>query len=215
MISPRPARQAKTARTSMGPRKKEQAAGDRPVSLKILADYLGLCPATVSVVLNNVPGRSIPHETRERVRAAARKFNYQPSLLARSLRKQRTFTVGVLVPELSDGYHTLVMSGIGDHLMREGYFYFSAHHRHKPDLIEEYPRLLLGHGVEGIIAIDFARTPTLRSGGGCHRPQENSRRHQCGARSSPRCGTGDSPSPPARPSPHRLHARAAVQFGFG
>jgi len=138
----------------MAPRPKPQNAGDRPVSLKILADYLGLCPATVSVVLNNVPGRSIPHETRERVRAAARKFNYQPSLLARSLRKQRTFTVGVLVPELSDGYHTLVMSGIGDHLMREGYFYFSAHHRHKPDLIEEYPRLLLGRGAEGIIAID-------------------------------------------------------------
>jgi hypothetical protein len=108
---------------------------------------------TVSVVLNNVPGRSIPAETRERVRAAARKFNYQPSLLARSLRKQRTFTVGVLAPELSDGYHTMVMSGIGDHLMREGYFYFTAHHRHKPDMIEEYPRLLLGRGAEGLIAL--------------------------------------------------------------
>jgi DNA-binding LacI/PurR family transcriptional regulator len=144
----------KPADGSMARRRTNNNAGDRPVSLKILADYLGLCPATVSVVLNNVPGRSIPHETRERVRAAARKFNYQPSLLARSLRKQRTFTVGVLVPELSDGYHTLVMSGIGDHLMREGYFYFSAHHRHKPDLIEEYPRLLLGRGAEGIIAID-------------------------------------------------------------
>jgi LacI family transcriptional regulator, galactose operon repressor len=136
--------------------KKARDANERPVSLKILADYLGLCPATVSVVLNNVPGRSIPHETRERVRAAARKFNYQPSLLARSLRKRRTFTVGVLVPELSDGYHTMVMNGIGDHLMREGYFYFSAHHRHKPDLIEEYPRLLVGRGAEGIIAIDTA-----------------------------------------------------------
>jgi DNA-binding LacI/PurR family transcriptional regulator len=130
--------------------------GRRPVSLKILADYLGLCPATVSVVLNNVPGRSIPAKTRERVRAAARKFNYQPSLLARSLRKRRSFTVGVLVPELGDGYHTMVMSGIGDHLMREGYFYFSAHHRHKPDMIEEYPRILLGRGVEGIISIDTA-----------------------------------------------------------
>src|SRR5690349_342698 len=137
-------------------RKQNQNGVERPVSLKILADYLGLCPATVSVVLNNVPGRSIPAETRERVRAAARKFNYQPSLLARSLRKQRTFTVGVLVPELSDGYHTMVMSGIGDHLMQEGYFYFSAHHRHKPDLVEEYPRLLMGRGAEGIIAIDTA-----------------------------------------------------------
>jgi len=146
----------KEAESTVALRKNDQLSADKPVSLKILADYLGLCPATVSVVLNNIPGRSIPAETRERVRAAARKFNYQPSLLARSLRKQRTFTVGVLVPELSDGYHTLVMSGIGDHLMREGYFYFSAHHRHKPDMVEEYPRLLVGRGAEGIIVIDTA-----------------------------------------------------------
>ena len=137
-----------------GKKRNHPPPGERPVSLKILADYLGLCPATVSVVLNNVPGRSIPQKTRDRVREAARKFNYQPSLLARSLRKQRTFTVGVLVPELNDGYHTMVMSGIGDHLMQEGYFYFSAHHRHKPDLVEEYPRLLLGRGAEGLIFID-------------------------------------------------------------
>ncbi len=146
----------KGTESTVAPRKNNQSSRDKPVSLKILADHLGLCPATVSVVLNNVPGRSIPAETRERVRAAARKFNYQPSLLARSLRKQRTFTVGVLVPELSDGYHTLVMSGIGDHLMHEGYFYFSAQHRHKADMIEEYPRLLVGRGAEGIIAIDTA-----------------------------------------------------------
>src|SRR5215471_16843368 len=82
---------------AMAPRQKSEQDGDRPVSLKILADYLGLCPATISVVLNNVPGRSIPHATRERVRAAARKFNYRPSLIARSLRKQRSFTIGVLV----------------------------------------------------------------------------------------------------------------------
>ena len=141
--------------------KRKSLDGERPASLKMLADYLGLCPATVSVVLNNVPGRSIPHETRERVRDAARKFNYHPSLLARSLRKKRTFTVGVLVPELNDGYHTMVMSGIGDHLMREGYFYFSAHHRHKPDMIEEYPRLLMGRGAEGLICIDTNLTHEL------------------------------------------------------
>ena len=160
--SPKPEEEVSAA--SMPSEKQWKNSGrkaDKPVSLKILADYLGLCPATVSVVLNNVPGRSIPHETRERVRAAARKFNYQPSLLARSLRKQRSFTIGVLVPELSDGYHTQVMGGIGDHLMREGYFYFSAHHRHKPDLIEEYPRILAGRGAEGLIAIDTALSHSL------------------------------------------------------
>src|SRR5438477_6979904 len=84
-ISQKPGEEA--TEPAVAGRKQKQNNGERPVSLKILADYLGLCPATVSVVLNNVPGRSIPAETRERVQAAARKFNYQPSLLARSLRK--------------------------------------------------------------------------------------------------------------------------------
>jgi DNA-binding LacI/PurR family transcriptional regulator len=133
---------------------KDNEKNHRPVGLKTIADYLGVHPGTVSVVLNNTPGRSIPEKTRERVRAAARKFNYQPSLLARSLKKQKSFAVGVLAPELADGYHTAVMNGIGDYLMREGYFWLTAHHKHKADLIEEYPRLLMGRGAEGLILID-------------------------------------------------------------
>lgn len=129
---------------------------NKPIGLKKLAAYLGLNPTTVSVVLNEVPGRSIPQATRDRIKAAAKKFNYQPSLLARSLRNRRTYTIGILVPELGDGYHTQVMSGIGDHLMEAGYFYFTAHHRHRKDLIEEYSQMLLGRGAEALIAIDTA-----------------------------------------------------------
>jgi DNA-binding LacI/PurR family transcriptional regulator len=129
---------------------------DGPVSLKKLAEHLGLDPATVSVVLNDVPGRSIPQATRERIKAAAKEFNYRPSLLARSLRNRKTQTIGILVPELGDGYHTQVMSGIGDHLMEAGYFYFTAHHRHRKDLVEEYSNMLLGRGVEALIAVDTA-----------------------------------------------------------
>lgn len=126
----------------------------RPVSLKVLAEHLGIHPGTVSVVLNDVPGRSIPQATRDRIKAAARELNYQPSLLARSLRDRRTHTIGILVPELGDGYHTQVMSGLGDQLMRAGYFYFTAHHRHNPCLVKEYTRMLIGRGAQGIIAID-------------------------------------------------------------
>jgi len=126
------------------------------VSLKQLAAYLGLNPATVSVVLNDVPGRSIPQATRERIKAAAKRMNYEPNLLARSFRSQRTLTIGILVPELGDGYHTEVMSGIGDQLINAGYFYFTAHHRHRKDLIESYTRMLVGRGAQGIIAIDTA-----------------------------------------------------------
>ena len=129
-------------------------APQRPVSLKQLAAHLALDPATVSVVLNDVPGRSIPQRTRDRIKAAAIKLKYQPNLLARSLRSRETRTIGILVPELGDGYHTQVMSGIGDYLIQSGYFYFTAHHRHKPELIEEYTRMFIGRGAQGIIAVD-------------------------------------------------------------
>src|ERR1700693_2113952 len=131
-------------------------ASNKPTSLKKLAQHLGLNPATVSVVLNDVPGRNIPQATRDRIKAAAKELNYQPSLLARSLRNRRTLTIGILVPELGDGYHTQVMSGIGDHLIEAGYFYFTAHHRHKKHLVAEYARMLLGRGAEALIAIDTA-----------------------------------------------------------
>src|SRR5262249_46657673 len=127
---------------------------DGPISLKKLAEHLGLNAATVSVVLNDVPGRSIPDSTRERIKAAAKQFNYQPSLLARSLRNRRTLTIGIMVPELGDGYHTQVLSGIGDQLMEAGYFYFTAHHRHRKDLVERYSQMLLSRGCEALISID-------------------------------------------------------------
>ena len=135
-------------------REKSSPAPGARVSLKMLAEHLDLSPATVSFVLNNAPNRSIPEATRERVRAAARKFGYRPNLIARSLRGTNTCTVGILIPVLGEGYHAQVLSGAADVLMREGYFFFTAHHRHRPDLIAEYPRMLHSRGVEGILAID-------------------------------------------------------------
>jgi LacI family transcriptional regulator len=140
------------------------------VSLKQLADILELNPSTVSFVLNDVPGRTIPQGTRDRIKAMAKQMNYQPSLLARSLRNRQTLTVGILVPELGVGYHTEVLSGIGDHLINAGYSYFTAHHRHRKELVEDYTRMLISRGAQGIIAVDTAlehseRVPTVAIAG--------------------------------------------------
>jgi LacI family transcriptional regulator len=140
------------------PKEKSSPPPGARVSLKMLAEYLDLSPATVSFVLNNAPNRSIPEPTRERVRAAARKFGYRPNLIARSLRGTNTLTVGILIPVLGEGYHSQVLSGAADVLMREGYFFFTAHHRHRADLIAEYPRILHSRGVDGILAIDTRLT---------------------------------------------------------
>src|SRR5438552_13875613 len=127
------------------------------VSLKSLAEHLGLSQAAVSFVMNRSPNaKSIPQHTQELIRKAARELNYRPNHLARSLRQQRSYTIGVLVPEISEGYAALVMSGIEDHLLQEGYFYFVVSHRHRADLLEEYPLLLQQRAVEGLIAVDTA-----------------------------------------------------------
>lgn len=89
---------------------------------------------------------------------AAARLNYEPNAFARALRKRRSFMVGVMVPEISEGYAATVLGGIEDALLQEEFFYFVVSHRHRADLLEAYPRLLLSRAVEGIIAVD---TPVL------------------------------------------------------
>jgi LacI family transcriptional regulator len=60
----------------------------------------------------------------------------------------------VLLPEFSDGYSALVLSGIEDHLLSTGYAWLAASHRHKDELIREYPHLLYTRAVEGLITVD-------------------------------------------------------------
>lgn len=142
----------------MPPREKTKGIGRkeaRPVSLKELAAHLDLSPTTLSLVLNGAAGaEAIPWETKDRIFTAAKEFNYRPNFIARSLRAQRSYTLGVLVPELSDGYSAMVLSGIEEQLLREGYFYFVASHRHRPELLERYPRMFQDRSIEGLIAVD-------------------------------------------------------------
>lgn len=125
------------------------------VNLKTLAEHLQLSQTTVSLVLNDSPSaKSIPPETRKRVMDAAQKLNYRPNYFARSLRQNRSMSVGVLAPDLSEGYFTRVMSGVVAELTAAQYFYFTACHDWRPELIAEYPKLLLERAVDGILLLN-------------------------------------------------------------
>lgn len=133
-----------------------------PASLKSLAKYLDLSPATISVVLNDSPtAKAIPTHTKNRVFAAAKKFDYRPNVWARSLRNKRSFAVGILVPEISEGYGALLLNAIDEALQKEGYFYFVVCHRRRSDLLEEYPRMLMERSAEGFIVLDTELERTL------------------------------------------------------
>src|SRR4029077_5074342 len=91
--------------THQGTKKQTAARGELKVTLKTIADYLGLTPGTVSAALNNsAAARSIPDRTKKRILAAAKDLNYRPNYFARSLRLQRTYTIGVIAEEIGDSY---------------------------------------------------------------------------------------------------------------
>jgi DNA-binding LacI/PurR family transcriptional regulator len=125
------------------------------VNLRMLAEHLELSQTTVSLVLNNSPSaKSIPLETRQRVMEAAQRLNYRPNYFARSLRQSRSMSVGVLAPDLSEGYFTRVMSGVVEQLTAAHYFYFTACHDWKKEHIEQYPRMLVERAVDGFLLLN-------------------------------------------------------------
>ncbi len=134
------------------------------ITLKAVADYLGLTPGTVSAVLNNAPSaRSIPQETKNRIQAAAKHLNYRPNFFARTLRNKRTYTIGVIAEEIGDSYGSAVISGIELELRKSNYFFLTVAHRHETQLLSRYSQILSERGVEGIITVDtqVQEEPTL------------------------------------------------------
>lgn len=74
-------------------RKARKNDAKRPVTLKVVAEYVGLAAGTVSTVLNAAPGsRAIPQRTKDRIVQAAAKLNYRPNPFARALRTNRKGT---------------------------------------------------------------------------------------------------------------------------
>jgi DNA-binding LacI/PurR family transcriptional regulator len=134
------------------------------VTLKSVAEHVGLTPGTVSAVLNNAPSaRSIPQRTQQRILAAARELNYRPNFFAQSLRKKRSYMIGVIAEEIGDAYGSMVISGIEQCLRQKNYFFLTVIHRHDPTLLSQYSQLLIERGVEGIITVDtqLAKVPAL------------------------------------------------------
>lgn len=147
------------------------------VTLKSVAEHLGLTPGTVSAVLNNsAASRSIPEHTRSRIFAAARELNYRPNFMARSLRVQRTYTIGVILEEIGDGYGSMIVSGVEEYLRERNYLFLTVAHRHDSRLLQTYSEMLLSRGIEGFLTVDTILTdvpslPTVAVAG--HRKLDN------------------------------------------
>lgn len=89
------------------------------VNIKRLAAELNLSISTVSRALQN--SSEIGEKTKARVRALAKKLNYQPNHYAAGLRRRQSHTIAVVVPEVADNFFSLVIDGIDQVAQTKGY----------------------------------------------------------------------------------------------
>jgi LacI family transcriptional regulator len=131
-------------------------APGRPVVVTIreVAKESGFSSTTVSIVLNNAPlARYIPDTTKKRIERAAKKLGYRPNLFARSLRNQRTHTVGVMVFDMTDPYCTPILRGIENTLYQASFLPILTDVHNERSRFERYLEMLLDRRVEALIVV--------------------------------------------------------------
>jgi len=144
------------------PMKRPVQRTEQKVTLRTIAERLGLTPGTVSAALNDSPAaRSLPQHTKNRIIEVAKALNYRPNFFARTLRLRRTYTIGVIAEEIGDAYGAMVISGIEEYLRKNNYLFLTVIHRHDPKLLQTYAQMLLTRGVEGFITTDTSLTEKL------------------------------------------------------
>ncbi len=157
-------------------RKRTPEAIEPRVTLKTLAEHLHLTAGTISAALNDsAAARAIPEHTKRRIIEAARELNYKPNYFARSLRLQRTYTIGVITQQIGDPYGAAIISGIEEYLRNSEYFFLTVIHRHDQRVLQNYSQMLLARGVEGFITVDTSikekpALPTVAVAGHRHVP---------------------------------------------
>ena len=120
------------------------------LTLKDLAQKLGLSTSTVSRALQNNP--AISDDTRLRVNKLAKKIGYYPDALAKSLKNKKSYTIGVIVPEISHFFFSSVIDGIEDVTYKDGYTIMVT--KSNEDFEREVLNLesLISNRVAGVIA---------------------------------------------------------------
>jgi LacI family transcriptional regulator len=134
------------------------------VTLREVAERAGVHPATVSRALNPQTDHMVSAGTLQRVLEAAQELNYRTNTIARSLRTQRSLTVGVVIPDITNPLFPRMMRGIDDALESVQYASLVTYTDGRDERLLERFALLRQRGVEGlIVATARHRDPVLES----------------------------------------------------
>jgi LacI family transcriptional regulator len=114
----------------------------------------GYSASSVSIVLNDAPlAENLNPRTRRRIRETAERLGYRPHVFARSLRTQRSNTIGVIVFDMSDPFCTLILRGIDKHLQPAGFLPIVMDAHNDRDRFERYLEMAVERRVEGLVVV--------------------------------------------------------------
>lgn len=123
----------------------------RRVTITDVARAANVHASTVSRVLNGRAELSLLPETRERVIAAATRLGYRPSALARGLRLRRTFTLGMLVPDITNPVFPSIIKGVEGAAHTRGYHLILCNTDDSFEREASYLRVLREWRVDGLL----------------------------------------------------------------
>jgi LacI family transcriptional regulator len=134
-------------------------------TMKQVAERAGVSTSTVSHVINNT--RTVSADVRERVLAIIAETRYIPSAVARSLKNDRTHTIGMMVPNSSNPYFAELIQGIEDAAFKLSYNIILCNAYDDPRKQAAYLRVLLEKRIDGLILVasgaDAALAELLRT----------------------------------------------------
>ena len=121
----------------------------KKTSIKDVAERAGVSYTTVSHVINKT--RYVSPEAVDRVKRAMIELNYQRNILAQSLRKSHSHTVGIIIPSLSYDFYVQVIKGVEKVLYKEDYNISLACSREDSEIEEKQIGMFASWQVEGMI----------------------------------------------------------------
>lgn len=114
----------------------------------------GYSASSVSIVLNNAPlAENLNPRTRRKIRDVAERLGYRPHVFARSLRTQRSNSIGVIVFDLSDPFCTLILRGIDKYFQPAGFLPIVMDAHNDRSRFERYLELAEERRVEGLVVV--------------------------------------------------------------
>ncbi|MBU5592159.1 LacI family transcriptional regulator [Clostridium sp. MSJ-4] len=128
-------------------------------SIKDVAREAGVSIATVSRVLNDVD--VVNEETKKKVLEAIKKLGYRPNIVARSLKTQKTKTIGILIPDISNQFYPEIVRGTEDVANIYDYNIMLCNSDSDLEKEKEYLRVLKEKMVDGVLYMSSSLEPEI------------------------------------------------------